>query len=106
MIDHIRIKKTIITEPMMYYKGLLLDGREIFYIDEIDGKSLGKLSVTVRMPVIKNIITAVIDRNDNLGSPHNPCPLVHPDPNCVPTPTNAPDTINCKFVPVTLLSNG
>ena len=58
------------------------------------------------MPVIRKTKTAVIDLNESLGKPHNQCPLVHPDANCVPTPTKAPDRISSRFVPKTLVSKG
>ena len=71
-----------------------MEGKAIFYNSGTDGRYFVMLNVAVSIPVVKNIKTAVIDRKDNLGKPHSPCPLVHPEPSCVPMPTNAPDTIN------------
>lgn len=34
---------------------------------------------------------------DNLGSPQTPCPLVHPVPRRVPTPTKRPARANPKI---------
>lgn len=42
------------------------------------------------MPVPIKHPTATIDRFDNLGNPHTPCPLVQPLPIFVPNPTNRP----------------
>ena len=47
-----------------------------------------------------------MDLSDNLGNPHNPCPLVQPDPICVPIPTKIPAINKCVFFPSTLRSNG
>ena len=52
--------------------------------------------------------TAILDRMDNLGSPHTPWPLVHPFPNFVPKPTKKPDKIAPTtpiFVISSILSN-
>lgn len=51
------------------------------------------LKVAVTTAVDKNTKTAASDLNENLGNPHNPCPLVHPLDNYVPIPTNRPATI-------------
>lgn len=58
------------------------------------------------IPVIRKMSTALMDRRDNLGNPHNPWPLVHPDPICVPTPTKSPEIKRCVFFPSTFKSNG
>jgi hypothetical protein len=50
-------------------------------------------NVAVAIAVNKNTITATKDRNENLGIPHKPCPLVHPLENSVPRPTSAPEII-------------
>lgn len=49
--------------------------------------------VAVAIAVGKKTITAVNERTDSLGNPHNPCPLVHPFESSVPAPTNAPAII-------------
>lgn len=48
--------------------------------------------VAVTIAVLKNTRTAVMDRIENLGIPHKPCPLVHPFDNSVPIPTSKPET--------------
>lgn len=62
--------------------------------------------VAVMMPVIRKMRTALIDLNESLGTPHNPCPLVHPDPSCVPTPTRNPAIARWVLVPENLVSKG
>jgi len=64
------------------------------------------LNVAVSIPVVKNIITAVIERAESLGRPHKPCPLVHPEANCVPTPTRNPAIMRCVFEPDIVASKG
>jgi len=51
------------------------------------------LNVAVTIPVIRKIKTAPIERNESLGRPHKPCPLVQPDPKLVPNPTRNPEII-------------
>lgn len=68
--------------------------------------SLGISNVAVKRPVMRKIITAVIDRTESLGSPHSPWPLVQPEANWVPTPTKNPATINWVFVPKVEVSKG
>jgi hypothetical protein len=51
--------------------------------------------VAVAMAVTRKVITAKNDRNENLGIPHNPCPLVHPLASSVPSPTKNPATAKC-----------
>ena len=63
-------------------------------------------NVAVIIPVIRKISTEVKDRGESRGRPQRPWPLVQPDPSWVPKPTNAPEIINWRFVPVTILSNG
>lgn len=62
--------------------------------------------MAVMIPVIRKMRTALMDLSDNLGNPHNPCPLVQPDPICVPIPTKIPAINKCVFFPSTLRSNG
>ncbi len=82
------------------------EGKFIFSnYDEI-GISLGILNVAVIIPVIRNIITAPNERNESLGKPHKPWPLVQPEANWVPKPTRNPATNKCVFGPETTLSKG
>ena len=42
---------------------------------------------TVIIAVERNTVTAIIERIDNIETPHIPWPAVHPDIMAVPTPT-------------------
>jgi len=46
------------------------------------------VATTIPVPIKQH--TATIERIDNLGNPHTPCPLVQPFPILVPNPTNRP----------------
>lgn len=46
------------------------------------------MATTIPVPIKQH--TATIERIDNLGNPHTPCPLVQPFPIFVPKPTNIP----------------
>lgn len=48
---------------------------------------------TVTIPVIINVAVAIKDRIDRRALPQTPCPLVHPLPSCVPSPTKTPARI-------------
>lgn len=52
--------------------------------------------VAVARAVLRKTTTAVSDRTDKRGIPHNPCPEVQPFDRSVPIPTSSPATMRCE----------